>query len=340
MESSDTSSEYDPEEVVPEEQFDPSQLPPYFYFRLHETLRVACTSGKDNWVESLLKSGADANVADKLDKEGKTALHCAILQGHFRIVEILLPKVSTQNQAAAVKYTKEKQQKLVQILKILQPRYAETASVVEPLPEKTEVPKVRPPDEKKIQQSVDELRMHSQILELQNANDATKCLLEDLKSHSTAKESENLEKMDRLAKELEREGSLRKETEKKADELAKNNTQKEQDIKMLEMQLDIERREKEDIKRLVSRDAKPKLELQVQNNHVNERKIPLANKHKSKSEISININILSNSSSLKDMDNETIYIDRAKDDLDVGTRRIPVTQLVKTWESMSGSPAD
>jgi len=102
-----------------DDNFDLSNLPPYYANKLNGFLREACRQGHVACVDVLVSRGADVNHIDKQDKI--TVLQEAILHGRTQILEYLYGKANEITRQSALAYATERSKKLDEILKILQP---------------------------------------------------------------------------------------------------------------------------------------------------------------------------------------------------------------------------
>jgi len=102
-----------------EDNFDLSNLPPYYARKLNGFLREACKQGHLTCVDVLVSRGADVNYIDKHEKT--TVLQTAIANGHIPITEYLFNKANEKTRQSAYKYTVEAHRKLAEALDIFKP---------------------------------------------------------------------------------------------------------------------------------------------------------------------------------------------------------------------------
>jgi len=100
-----------------DENFDLSNLPPYYAQKLNGFLREACKQGHLTCVEVLVSRGADVNYIDKQEKT--TALEAAILSGHNNITEYLYSKASEKTRQNAYSFATDKARAFQEALSIL-----------------------------------------------------------------------------------------------------------------------------------------------------------------------------------------------------------------------------
>jgi len=100
-----------------DENFDLSNLPPYYAQKLNGFLREACKQGHLTCVEVLVSRGADVNYIDKQDKT--TALETAILSGHNNITEYLYSKANEKTRQNAYSFATDKLRSFQEALSIL-----------------------------------------------------------------------------------------------------------------------------------------------------------------------------------------------------------------------------
>jgi len=99
-----------------DENFDLSNITPYYAQKLNGFLKEASKQGHLTCVELLVGKGADVNYIDKRDKT--TVLQTAIFNGHNKITEYLYNKSNEKTRQAVHAYARDALRKLEDALKI------------------------------------------------------------------------------------------------------------------------------------------------------------------------------------------------------------------------------
>jgi chromosome segregation ATPase len=265
------------EYIDEEENFDLSNLPPYYAQKLNGFLREAIAKGYLTCVDVLVSKGADVNYIDRRDKT--TALQAAILHGHKDITEYLYNKSNEKTRQAAHAFARENLKKLEAALSIFKDIPTPTTPQADKVVKEHEKPTVDHAAEKGKKKEADHLANniqaekykeleadHSELkkeyahlhkeyngLEL-DYNDLQKKF--DSHREETDKMIEQLKsQVDRLHNELIVEKEHNIETEDVLDQVGQELTQKMKEINLVKIERDSERRAKEVAKKMLTTDS-------------------------------------------------------------------------------------
>jgi uncharacterized protein YfbU (UPF0304 family) len=261
------------EYIDEEENFDLSNLPPYYAQKLNGFLREAISKGYLTCVDVLVSKGADVNYVDRRDKA--TALQIAITHGHKDITEYLYNKSNEKTRQAAHVFARENLKKMEAALSIFKDTSTPTPPQADNVVKEHEKPTVDHDKGKKketehvannhiqtekykeLEADHSELkkeygRLHKEYngLEL-DYNDLQKKF--DTYREETDKMIEQLKsQVDRLHNELIMEKEHNIETEDVLDQVGQELTQKMKEINLVKIERDSERRAKEVAKKILS----------------------------------------------------------------------------------------
>lgn len=255
-----------------DENFDLSNLPPYYAQKLNGFLREACKQGHLTCVEVLVSRGADVNYIDKHEKT--TALEAAILGGHNNITEFLYSKANEKTRQNALSFTNNKLQIFQEALSILkQLPVRDDGSNGEHAVDKGKEPKGKEKADltsytfttakcsvdkhQTLESNFNEIKndykqLHNDYNGLQKDYDDIQKRYELYKTESEELINSLKKQVDRLNNELVLEKEHNQETEDVLDNLGKELSQKMKAITSVKNERETERRAKEIAKRILS----------------------------------------------------------------------------------------